>query len=113
MHELSLAIDMVAQLEKALVNEGDCAIERVHVLLGVLSGVEPDSFEFCFPVAAEGTRAQGAELVIEKAPIVLSCRACGAESRPEKPAAICQKCLSTDVDIVSGREFIVKSMEVS
>ena len=105
-------MDMVEQLENAL-GEDDEAIERIVVYLGPLSGVEQDSFEFCFPTAAQGTKAENAELIIEKAPLVLSCRACGAESRPKKLKLQCEKCSSPEVDITSGREFIVKSMEVS
>ncbi len=112
MHELSLAIDMVAQLEKAL-SDDDSAIEQIHLLVGVISGVEIDSFKFAFPAAAHGTRAKDAELVIEQVPMVVKCRACGRETRPGKPAAICGKCASIDVEIISGREFVVKSMEVS
>ncbi len=112
MHELSLAEEVVRQAEDAVKKDGASEVVRIGVSVGAWSGVEPEALEFCFPMAAEGTVLAGAELVIEKIPLILQCRDCGARSTPEDPMPLCSVCRSTQVDIVSGREFMIKFIEV-
>ncbi len=80
MHELSLCVSLVEQIEAVATREQATCVTRVELVVGDRSGVEPEALEFAFPMAAEGTVAQGAELVIEA---------------------------------VEGRDFLLKSLEVS
>lgn len=112
MHELSLATAMIDDLEQAARRESASRITAVHVVVGALSGVEREPLEFCFPLAAEGTLADGARLVIEDEPVRIVCKACGADSEPALPDLSCPACRALAVEVVSGREFRVRSMEV-
>jgi hydrogenase nickel incorporation protein HypA/HybF len=115
MHELSLAIAMVREVEAVMAREGVSELVLLRVGIGELSGVERAAFELCFPVAAEGTRAEGAELCIDELPVELSCAACG-ERAPAldsaRFAAVCAACGATEVDIVGGRDLVIRSLEV-
>ena len=53
-------------------------ISRLTCQLGLLSCVEPETLRACFELFAEGGPAQGAELVLETAPLDCRCDACGA-----------------------------------
>jgi hydrogenase nickel incorporation protein HypA/HybF len=112
MHELSLAQGLVEQLEQAATAENAIRVGRVAVVVGRYSGVEPDAFLFAFPFAAEGTLLEQAELVIEELPATVRCKACNAESHPDPILLACGKCGSNDVELVGGREFLVKSIEL-
>lgn len=112
MHELSLAEAMVEQVSAALEKENGGRVTRLTVVIGALSGVEREAFEFAFPLAAEQTPLEHAELVVEERPVTVCCGACDAESHPEPICLVCEHCGSMDVRITGGREFLVREMEI-
>ncbi len=112
MHELSLATALIGELEGILEKERGQRICSVTVEIGALSGVVAEPMAFAFPMAAEGSRVEGAELIIEERALELKCRACGHESMPEDPFPICVDCGSTDVDVLAGRDFMILRVEV-
>ncbi|OGV56418.1 MAG: hydrogenase maturation nickel metallochaperone HypA [Lentisphaerae bacterium GWF2_50_93] len=112
MHELSLATSLVEQITVIMGNEGASTLHSITLSVGRFSGVEKEPFEFAFPLAAEGTPAENTRLIIEVTEMKVKCKACGKETVHDIPLAKCGKCGSLDVEIVSGREFKIKSMEV-
>ncbi|MCJ7481992.1 MAG: hydrogenase maturation nickel metallochaperone HypA, partial [Thermodesulfovibrionales bacterium] len=50
------------------------------------------------------------KLVIEIAPLRITCRACGRETPIERPTFACSSCQSTDIEITSGREMHLKDI---
>ena len=108
MHELALAESIVgAVCERA---DGR-PVRRVTVRIGALTAVVPDAMRFCFDLAVEGTVADGAELAIDYRPGAAHCRTCGLDVRLEHPISLCP-CGSADLDVTSGRELQIVSMEV-
>lgn len=112
MHELSLAQSLVEQLEEVVAADGAGRVVSVSVEIGALSGVERDAFEFAFPIAAEGTVLAAARLDVIEVPVTIVCRACGAQSHPEPPVLLCEQCQGVDYDLIGGRDFLIKSLEV-
>lgn len=112
MHELSLADALVRQAEEVLSAEKGNRILSLTVRLGALSGVDREAFEFAFPMVAGESAAENAVLVVEEVPAVLRCRDCGGETCPESFSLTCGRCGSDKTDIVSGREFELKTMEI-
>ncbi len=112
MHELSLAVDLVEQLCEVLEREKATRVMEINVVIGAMSGVERVPFEFAFPQAAMDTPLEGAELNIEMVPLVLKCSECNRETETEDLVMICPVCGSLSVEIVQGKEFMIKSMEV-
>ncbi len=113
MHELSIAQALIGQLEKVAAGEGADAVTRAVISVGGLSGVDPEALRMAFPVAAEETLAEGAELDIELVPADLTCKACGQQSHPEFAFMICEQCGSSEVEIDGGRELLLKSVELN
>jgi hydrogenase nickel incorporation protein HypA/HybF len=113
MHELSLVMALIDQVGEICRQEQAERLLRIEVVVGALSGVERDPLEFCFGIAAEDTVAAGATLVVEEVPVTVACRACGARSDPELPLLCCSACRSHDVEVVAGRDFYIKAIEVS
>jgi len=112
MHELSLAMNMVEQIERVMKEEGAQTLVRVKVEIGALSGVEREPMAFCFPVAIRGTALEGAELEVKEVPLTVKCLDCDASTHPEMPFIQCQDCESAQVQIVDGRDFKITSIEV-
>ncbi len=112
MHELSIAQALVEQVELAAKKEQATRVERVVIVVGALSGADPEALRGAFPLVAEGTVAEGAELVVETVAARVKCRPCGHESTAGDYFIGCAKCGSRDVELVSGRELNIKSIEV-
>jgi hydrogenase nickel incorporation protein HypA/HybF len=113
MHELSLAQSLIEQVLTAAKKENADRILRVVVAIGPYSGVEKTAFEFAFPFAAEGTSAEGAELVIEDVPATIECNLCHVTTRADPTQLVCPRCGSDRVDIKGGHTFLVREIELT
>jgi len=112
MHELGLTKELVDIVDARAREAGAVKIKSIMLTIGAFSGVEADAVSFCFEVVAKGTLAEGAELVIERVPLKVDCAGCGRTSVNEDNFPICPLCGGTNVVITSGREFVIRSMEV-
>jgi hydrogenase nickel incorporation protein HypA/HybF len=112
MHELSIAQALVEQVEAVAAKEQASRVARVSIVVGALSGVDPEALRAAFPLVAEGTVAGGAELEIEQVAARVSCRVCGRESAAEGFFMVCGACGSKDVELSAGRELNFKSVEL-
>ena len=113
MHELSIALALVEQMEKTAREHHACSVPSVTVMVGAMSGVDPEALRGAFPLAAEGTAAEGADLRITEVEAAVRCRSCGAESKPDLPFLRCGACGSEAVDVAAGRELYIQSMDVA
>lgn len=113
MHELSIAVSLVEEVEAILSKENAEKVLSLEVSIGEISGVEREPFEFCFPLAAEGTALEKARLEIKEVPAVVRCGDCQTQSHPEVPFFVCANCKSSNVRIEEGRDFLLTSLEVS
>ncbi|EKD51125.1 MAG: hypothetical protein ACD_62C00339G0003 [uncultured bacterium] len=111
MHELSIATSIVEIVENNLKTYPTGKARSVTVQLGTHCGVEPSALEFCFPIAIEGTRVQGAQLILQILPLTLNCSSCLAQNVTAS-ALQCPHCHSPEVTVVSGRDMIVTSIDL-
>ena len=109
MHELAVAESVVSSV---LERTGDRPVSTVRLRVGRLAGVVPDSLSFCFELAAAGTRLEGACLEIHEEDGRAHCRTCACDFALTDPFLLCS-CGSADVELLSGRELSVMSVEVS
>jgi len=90
-------------------------IAVIHLRIGALSDLEDDWLQRYFTYISRGTLADGAQLGIERMPIVVRCSGCSKSFEVEKPAldaAACPGCGGSRCELVSGREYVVANMEV-
>ena len=109
MHELSLSSAIVNTVAK---HADGRRVVTVNLRVGRLRQVVPDTLEFYFEFVARGTPCEGAELVQEVIDARLRCRHCEHGWMIEIPAFRCPECGTGDVEIASGDEFEVESIEV-
>ena len=112
MHELSIARSLIGLVETEAEKEGFTRVLEIRIRMGEFTGIIPDCLREFFPIAAAGTRAEGAELVIETVPSRFRCGECGYEGAIERRAACCPVCGGTDIRMLSGREFFVENLKV-
>ncbi len=108
MHELAIAESVISTVLERI----DGPVRVVRLRVGRLSGVVPDALAFCFELAAAGTALEGATLEIEDLPGTARCRTCGVEFSMADAFLLCE-CGSADVELLTGRELAVTSVEVS
>ncbi|MDJ0394704.1 hydrogenase maturation nickel metallochaperone HypA [Rhodococcus sp. G-MC3] len=109
MHELSITQCIVdAACERA----AGRTVASVRVQVGRLCAVVPDSMQFCFELITEGTLMQGARLDIDETAASAHCRGCDSDFALADSILLCS-CGSADVEVISGRELRILSMEVS
>jgi hydrogenase nickel incorporation protein HypA/HybF len=113
MHEASIAKAILDAVEDHCQTAGiDLAVSCVHVRIGALSAVVPDSLEFAFSVMKAETRCSDASLEWEEVPLVVACQECGASTNLDSPIFVCGYCGAHNVKIASGRELELTSFDV-
>ena len=110
MHEMSIAVELVRQLETLAVERDIERIESVDVTAGVLRQIVPDALQTAFTVIVEGTCAEGAKLNLEIVPARVRCRRCEREFALQGDAYFCEQCGQADVEIVEGNDILLTSV---
>ncbi len=108
MHELAIAESVVASV---LEHTGGRRVAVVRLRVGRLAGVVPDALSFCFDLAATGTSLEGASLELVEEHARAHCRACARDFTLDDPILLCS-CGSADVELLSGQDLCVTSVEV-
>lgn len=113
MHEFSVCIALMRQVERIAGEHKADRVERIVLQVGPLSGVEGPLLVHAWPLAAAGTLAEAAELVIEQAPVRVACSACGQETDATPNRLLCGACGDFRTRLVSGDELLLASVELS
>jgi hydrogenase nickel incorporation protein HypA/HybF len=109
MHELSIASAVLDIVQR---HAGGRRVSRVELKVGHLRQVVPSALEFAFELVAEGSVAEGAELVMEEVPATVRCERCGRESTLTAFPARCAACGSLDAEVTGGEELLVDALEL-
>ena len=113
MHEMGIALEIAKIAQESVPdNLENARVRIVNLKIGKLAAVVPESLKFCFEIATKDTPMEGAELNIEEIPVTARCNECGASWTAEQPNFICEKCDSGAVELLTGRELDIVSLEV-
>ncbi len=117
MHELSLCQSIVKLVDSSVKAQPvPVRVTYIALDIGEAAAVELDTLRFCFPIAAEGSAADGAALEITSVPVSLRCLACGSEYSPAPGpvalAAPCPDCGDGRHEVLAGQELSVHHIEV-
>lgn len=112
MHEFSICRSLLDQVEALAVEHRAQRVTSLKVAVGPLCGVEPGLLERAYSLARCGTVAETAPLIVETLPILVECRTCGRESAGAANRLICAHCGDYRVELVSGDELILLSVEM-
>jgi hydrogenase nickel incorporation protein HypA/HybF len=113
MHEMGIALEILKITTASIPPEmEDARVTSIKLKIGKLTAVIPDSLRFCFEIAAQDTPISQARLDIQEIPVIAKCRSCNASWEIDEPSFGCSVCGSGSIDIVSGRELDIESIEV-
>ena len=111
MHEMSIAIQLMAQIEALAAENGATRVEVVELDVGVLEQVVPEALEMAFEAAGDGTVAEGARLDIREVPAEARCRDCGRLYAPTLASYVCPDCGKAVPEIMAGKGMVLMSLE--
>lgn len=113
MHEVALVQALLDEVEEQVRGSGlRGQVRRVAVVIGVLSGVVPEAFQFAFEVLSPDVLGDGCALTIHKSPAFCDCQDCGVSSPIHELQYRCPNCGGTSIRLRGGRELLLESLEV-
>ncbi len=111
MHETAIVTGLIRIIETQAARHGATRVSKVRLKVGRLRAVEPQQLCSCFEMFAEGTVAEGAELVIDVLGVRGRCRTCAAEFDVQRYRFECPNCAGTDIEVIQGQELYIESFE--
>ena len=115
MHETDMTKALILTIKDWYYSQAEQAkIEKIHLVVGQFTCVEPASLQFAFEVQTRNTFLEGVELVIKEIPLIAFCHRCQQEYKPKLGLQYsCPDCKSPMEDIRSGRELKIDRLEYS
>lgn len=112
MHELGITQSIVEIAERTARENGGGRVRSVTVEIGALSGVIPESVEFCFEACVAGTLLEGCQLLIDAVPGLGRCPECNLEQKIDSHSFACEGCGALGLERLQGEELRIKELEV-
>ena len=112
MHEYGITEEIVNIVLDKIKEYNNPKIQIINITLGKLTNFVPEVIEHYFPFISKGTQAENARLNFIQKNVVFSCNQCKNKFEEEEMIFNCPECNSNDLEIISGREFYIESIEV-
>ena len=112
MHELSVCIALLDKVQSLAEEHGAGKVTEIVLKIGPLSGIEVPLLQHAYPLAAAGSLAEDANLLIETANVIVRCSQCGAESEVVANRLLCPACEDFRTTVISGDELVLERIEL-
>ncbi|MGF1508561.1 MAG: hydrogenase maturation nickel metallochaperone HypA [Myxococcota bacterium] len=112
MHELSVCQALLRQVEALRLEHDALRVLRIEVQVGPLSGVAPELLESAYPIAAFGTPAQDADLVLQCGTVRVLCASCREEHEVPPNRMLCPTCGTWKTRLTAGDELLLARVEL-
>lgn len=112
MHELSITEHLLEDCINSARGQNVSRIRTIRLCIGQLRGIVPECIQVYLDMLSKGTLAEGARIEAEFPPVKVRCRDCGMEGEITPRRLECPHCGSLRLELLSGKEFYIKSMEV-
>lgn len=110
MHEYSIVAALIDQVHQIAAERGASRVQRLHVQIGELAGVELDLLQTAYDTFRERTICERAELVIQPVAARWACTQCGGEIEPGGILR-CPSC-ERPARLIRGDEIILERIEM-
>jgi hydrogenase nickel incorporation protein HypA/HybF len=111
MHELSLCGSIYEIVDRAAAGR---PVSVIHLQVGQLRQVVPETLAFCWTLVCEQTELAGSELQVESVPVRLRCLDCeSATTVTDHLLLLCTKCGGNHVKVTAGQEFMLTSLDLA
>lgn len=113
MHETVIASSLLKiVLEEVSKQDKTLLVDEIHLKIGLLNCIEPQTVQGCFEILAENTPAEKAKMVIERLPLQGTCNDCHKHVAIHKRHFLCPYCQSPNVNWQGGNEMQIASVKV-
>jgi len=110
-HELSICSSIA---DIAARHAGGRTVSVINVRVGQLRQIVPDTLVYCWGLVSEPTPLAGSRIIVESVPARIRCRPCELTAEiGDAPSFACGRCGGTEVEIVTGEEFLITSLELA
>lgn len=109
MHEFSITQNL---LDVALTKAKSRRIVNVNLLIGLFSEEREESIQFYWRDLAKGTSGEGAELHFQHVEADVKCFGCGGALSLDDEGSICRYCQNNLLQLLSGEDVKLESIEV-
>jgi hydrogenase nickel incorporation protein HypA/HybF len=109
-HELSICKSILDIVDRHAAGR---EVQTVHLRVGALRQIVPDTLVHCWSLVNEQTALAGSELRVERVPAAIRCRSCAHVQTLDEPILVCDGCGGTEVEIVAGEEFLITALELA
>ena len=114
MHEMGIAEELVKIAMDAIPEDiADPKVAILNLRIGKLASVVEHSLTFCIEIITKDTPLENVTLVIESVPVKIRCKVCKQEWEVDTPMFKCPDCEEGEVEMISGREIEITSMELA
>ncbi len=112
MHELAITQNMLDVVLDEAKTAKATKITKINLVIGGLSGVVSDCVQFYFDLLKKGSAAEEAIIEFRLVPAEFRCRDCQHNFSLQDSSWICPNCHSTSLEVRSGQQCYVESIEV-
>lgn len=112
MHELGIVFHIVSSVEKFAEENDLTQVKSITLQVGEIATVVPEFLEKCYPAAVDKSKLlHDTKLNIEIVPANCACHDCYEVFGLLKHKNKCPECGSTNTEIVTGKDFLIKEIE--
>lgn len=112
MHELAITQSMFDIVLKYAQEAKAKKVTRISLVVGEMTGVVAESVRFYLDLLGRDTVAEGAAVSINTVSSKAKCLSCEHTFEPKELDWTCPNCKEAGIEIVSGKELFVESIEV-
>lgn len=110
MHELSICQSISTIVGKHAAGR---EVRIVRLRVGKLRQIVPDTLVYCWSLVNEQTPLAGSQLEIESIPATIRCLHCDRSRELTEVLFTCDSCGGTNVELATGEEFLITSLELA
>jgi len=111
-HELAITQSMLEIVLKQAEQAHAKKVTKINLVIGDMTGVVSDSVQFYLDILTKETIAEGAVVSFTMVPSQAKCRTCNQTFELKEFDWTCPNCQGNIIDVISGKELLVESIEV-
>lgn len=112
MHEFAITKSLLDIAVEQAQKHNAVRVTNISLVVGEMSGVEDECMRFYFDLLGKNTIAYGATLTIQRVPMTAHCRDCGTTFPLVDTGWLCPSCAGSNLEIISGRELYIDTMQL-
>ena len=111
MHELSICYEIIKSVDKIVIENNLEMVNKLTLEVGELSSIVPKYLLECFKAAVDNTMFEKTKIEIEVIEGIAICNNCNMDFNVIENQGYCPNCKNRDMEVISGKDFMIKSIE--